>query len=206
MMKCPSCGTENPDDSQYCDDCGAHMLNAQKSTVAPRIKPQFSEEQNVQSSNVTSVGIPIFVGEKPSGGKTSLGKTNNDNSEAARRTPTTTAAAKAVHATLLIERGANVGAEFRLTEDESYLGRWDADNGIFPDIDLDTHDPEAKISRRHARIVCEKNKYAVEDLGSTNGTFINRGRRLIPGIRQPLNDGDEIIVGKTFLRFHIVDK
>jgi len=34
-----------------------------------------------------------------------------------------------------------------------------------------------------------------------HGTFINRGKRLSPGTRQQLNDGDEIIVGKTFLRF-----
>jgi len=40
-------------------------------------------------------------------------------------------------------------------------------------------------------------------LGSTNGTFINRGRRLIPGIAQSIKDGDEIIVGKTFLRFYV---
>jgi pSer/pThr/pTyr-binding forkhead associated (FHA) protein len=43
----------------------------------------------------------------------------------------------------------------------------------------------------------------VEDLGSTNGTFVNRGRRLLPGSPQVLTDGDEIIVGKTFLRFKI---
>ena len=46
-------------------------------------------------------------------------------------------------------------------------------------------------------------KYFLEDQGSTNGTFVNRGRRLEPGQRHPLKDGDEIIVGKTFLRFHI---
>ena len=46
-------------------------------------------------------------------------------------------------------------------------------------------------------------QYVIEDLGSTNGTFVNRGRRLKPGERQPLNDGDEIIVGKTFLRFQL---
>jgi pSer/pThr/pTyr-binding forkhead associated (FHA) protein len=109
-----------------------------------------------------------------------------------------------VHATLLIERGNSVGTEFHLTAEESYIGRWDADNGIFPDVDLDAFDPEAKVSRRHARIIRENNQYGVEDLGSTNGTFINRGRRLIPGNRQQLKDGDEIIVGKTFLRFHVV--
>jgi pSer/pThr/pTyr-binding forkhead associated (FHA) protein len=46
-------------------------------------------------------------------------------------------------------------------------------------------------------------QYFLEDQGSTNGTFVNRGRRLEPGQRHPLKDGDEIIVGKTFLRFQV---
>jgi FHA domain-containing protein len=109
------------------------------------------------------------------------------------------------HARLVIERGRSVGKQFMLSDTESQIGRWDADGGIFPDVDLDSEDPEAKVSRRHARITrLPDGQYSVEDLGSTNGTFINRGKRLLPGNRQPLNDGDEIIVGKTFLRFHIV--
>ena len=108
------------------------------------------------------------------------------------------------HAWLTIERGRSVGKQFTLSDQESQIGRWDADGGIFPDIDLDADDPEAKVSRRHARITLNNGQYFLEDLGSTNGTFVNRGKRLIPGYRQILNDGDEIIVGKTFLRFHIV--
>jgi pSer/pThr/pTyr-binding forkhead associated (FHA) protein len=108
------------------------------------------------------------------------------------------------HAKLVIERGRSAGKQFTLSDDESQIGRWDADGGIFPDVDLDSDDPEAKVSRRHARIVLRNGQYFIEDLGSTNGTFINRGRRLLPGDRQPLRDGDEIIVGKTFLRFHVV--
>ena len=111
--------------------------------------------------------------------------------------------AEDAHAKLVIERGRSAGKQFPLTEEESQIGRWDADGGIFPEIDLDADDPEAKVSRRHARIMRRNGEYFVEDLGSTNGTFINRGRRLLPGDRQPLRDGDEIIVGKTFLRFHI---
>jgi pSer/pThr/pTyr-binding forkhead associated (FHA) protein len=107
-------------------------------------------------------------------------------------------------ARLVIERGKSVGKQFVLSSAESQIGRWDADGGIFPDIDLDSDDPEAKVSRRHARITFQDGKYFLEDLGSTNGTFINRGKRLSPGTRQPLNDGDEIIVGKTFLRFNLV--
>jgi len=111
---------------------------------------------------------------------------------------------QAVHAALTIQRGRSAGKEFPLHEDESYVGRWDADSGIFPDVDLDADDPEAKVSRRHARITRRGLQYFIEDLGSTNGTFINRGRRLLPGDRQPLNDGDEIIIGKTFLKFKVL--
>lgn len=111
---------------------------------------------------------------------------------------------KPVHATLVIQRGRAAGKQFPLSENETQIGRWDADGGIFPDVDLDSDDPEAKVSRRHARITRRDGQYFIEDLGSTNGTFINRGRRLLPGDRQVLRDGDEIIVGKTFLRFHIL--
>jgi len=107
------------------------------------------------------------------------------------------------HASLIIERGDAPGTEFRLVHDESTIGRWDADNGVFPDVDLDQHDSDAKVSRRHARIVRSNGSYYIEDLGSTNGTYVNRGRRLLPGNAQVLNDGDELIVGKTFLRFQV---
>ena len=142
-----------------------------------------------QSSNVTSVGIPniaqvIKEAERASNSDLKL-------------------AGKNVRATLIIERSDAVGTEFQVASDESLIGRWDADNGIFPDIDLDRHDPEAKISRRHARILHKDGQYSIEDLGSTNGTYVNRGRRLIPGTAQLLKDQDEIIVGKTFLRFYI---
>src|SRR5262245_44117188 len=97
--------------------------------------------------------------------------------------------------------GAKIGKEFPISGTEAMIGRWDADGGIFPDIDLDQDDPEAKVSRRHARIQFSNNQYLIEDLGSTNGTFVNRGPRLPPGAKQPLKNGDEIIVGKTFLKF-----
>ncbi len=109
--------------------------------------------------------------------------------------------APSVRAKLVIQRGGKIGKEFPIVGIESMIGRWDADGGIFPDVDLDQDDPEAKVSRRHARIQFLNNQYLLEDLGSTNGTFINRGPRLLPGIKQPLNNGDEIIVGKTFLKF-----
>ena len=43
----------------------------------------------------------------------------------------------------------------------------------------------------------------LEDIGSLNGTFVNRSRRLDPGSPVVLKDGDEIIVGKTFFKFSL---
>lgn len=104
-------------------------------------------------------------------------------------------------ARLMVARGVSAGHEFPLSGTEWLIGRWDPEQGIFPDVDLDPVDPEVTVSRRHARIWYQNGHYLIEDLGSTNGTFINRGRRLTPGRRYVIRDGDEIIVGKTFLKF-----
>ena len=201
MTKCDRCGTENLDGSQYCDECGA-ALNVGQSTHAQMSYTMGGNNAggggNSASADVKSVSdappakkqefapqhaVPAFA-------ISSSGLSVSDNENA--------------HARLVIERGRSAGKQFPLSDEESQIGRWDADGGIFPDVDLDADDPEAKVSRRHARIMRRGELYFIEDLGSTNGTFINRGRRLLPGDRQPLRDGDEIIVGKTFLRFHIV--
>ncbi len=194
MIRCQSCGTESLTGSQYCDECGASLIVTAQTSLQPaeisNARPQTPETPIFQSTNVTSYGVlPIdFEPSKPE----AQSSKNNEKSGS-------------VYATLVIERGESAGTEFALAADESNIGRWDADNGIFPDVDLDKHDPEAKISRRHARIIRQDGKFMIEDLGSTNGTFVNRGRRLLPGNKNVLNDGDEIIIGKTFLRFNLND-
>jgi hypothetical protein len=172
------------DGSQYCDECGAPLR--------PNGRPSPVQKKPGHDGNGNHAPAP---GSHPefAGGRVSAGL----NFSALRTT------AKP-HARLVIEKGRSTGKQFMLNDVEAQIGRWDADGGIFPDVDLDTDDPEAKVSRRHARITLSNGQYFLEDLGSTNGTFINRGKRLPPGHRQALCDGDEIIVGKTFLRFHIV--
>lgn len=190
MIKCLTCGTNNLEGSQYCDECGK-LLNSANTSEVSENKAAASEKSVFQSASVTSVGIPLIFEEPKTVKQTDLEVSSNENG-----------LNKDVRARLIIERGSSIGTEFQIFSDESNIGRWDADNGIFPDVDLDTHDPEAKVSRRHARIIYENDKFLIEDLGSTNGTFVNRGRRLLPGTPHILTDGDEIIVGKTFLRFN----
>jgi len=191
MMKCQTCARENPNGSQYCDECGVKLYgNKEVKSDAPNFQPKYPETPIFRGANVTSIGIPAIVEEIKS----------DDDFDQDSNSPK-----KGVHSKLIIERGEAIGTEFTLSTEESFIGRWDADNGIFPDVDLDAYDPEAKVSRRHARVLLQGEKYFIEDLGSTNGTFVNRGRRLIPGSKQVLNDNDEVIVGKTFLRFYIND-
>lgn len=205
MIKCQACGTQNLDTSQFCDECGDAMIKYEAPNIqqpAQAVSNQSGEHPPAgnpvfQQANVTSVGLPPLEDNAT---------TPDDDDEESGETGENVDRfkAKGVHASLIIERGQAIGTEFALSAEESNIGRWDADNGVFPDIDLDAHDPEAKVSRKHARILCQDGQYTVEDLGSTNGTFVNRGRRLIPGNPHLLKDGDEIIVGKTFLRFQVV--
>jgi hypothetical protein len=188
MITCDRCKTENLEGSQYCDECGAPLR--------PNLHQSFSDtaglNSGVDGQNGSRAPVASPKPEFASGPAAAFNVSSSLNSS------------PKPHARLVIERGRSIGKQFMLSDVEAQIGRWDADGGIFPDIDLDADDPEAKVSRRHARITLRDGQYFVEDLGSTNGTFVNRGKRLPPGYRQPLRDGDEIIVGKTFLRFYIV--
>jgi pSer/pThr/pTyr-binding forkhead associated (FHA) protein len=106
-------------------------------------------------------------------------------------------------AKLTIVRGGRQGHEFPLENGNNLIGRWDPETGAFPEVDMEADDPEAKISRKHALLRIEDGKITVEDIGSLNGTYVNRQPRLQPGNPVELKSGDEIIIGKTFLKLTI---
>lgn len=86
---------------------------------------------------------------------------------------------------LVIRRGPNPNQTFELNRDTITIGR-DITN------DIVINDPE--ISRHHARLVRSGSGYAIEDLRSTNATFVNRQRITGP---QQLANGDLIGFGET---------
>jgi pSer/pThr/pTyr-binding forkhead associated (FHA) protein len=92
------------------------------------------------------------------------------------------------------------GAEIPLPEgDEILIGREDPVSGIYPEIDLTPHGgEEGGVSRQHARLTVEEGNYFVEDLDSTNFTFVNK-QKLTPKTRTSVNDGDEIRCGRVAL-------
>ena len=193
MVICERCNTENQDGARYCDECGAALWLAGR--ISPVSPPNGRNGQGAQAER--SDARPEVPHPPETRAVASADLTGVQISSAAVSIGTE------AHAQLVIERGRSAGKRFPLNNLEAQIGRWDADGGVFPDVDLDDDDPEAKVSRRHARILLRDGEYFIEDLGSTNGTFINRGHRLAPGDKQALRDGDEIIVGKTFLRFQV---
>lgn len=86
---------------------------------------------------------------------------------------------------LVLQSGSSSGIEHPLEKAELFIGR-------DPSNDIVISDPE--VSRRHARLVLTGNTYAIEDLGSTNGTFL-RGQRLTAPV--VLTPGEVITFGEN---------
>jgi pSer/pThr/pTyr-binding forkhead associated (FHA) protein len=68
-------------------------------------------------------------------------------------------------------------------------------NQIVPAIDVSNLPDEDIVSRNHAQIHIDKNTYFIEDLGSSNGTYLNKVK-LEPGKLYPLKLGDKINLGQ----------
>jgi pSer/pThr/pTyr-binding forkhead associated (FHA) protein len=78
---------------------------------------------------------------------------------------------------------------------ELIIGRSDPVRNIYPDVDLTGYGGDKSgVSRSHARLIVQGFQVYLEDLNSTNFTFLNR-QKLNPGQRYLLKNGDEIRVG-----------
>jgi hypothetical protein len=86
-------------------------------------------------------------------------------------------------ALLVVKRGPNAGSRFLLDQDVTTAGR-------HPDSDIFLDD--VTVSRRHAEFRREGSGYTVHDVGSLNGTYVNRE----PIDATSLSGGDEVQIGK----------
>ena len=91
-------------------------------------------------------------------------------------------------ALLVVKRGPNAGSRFLLDQAGTSAGR-------HPDSDIFLDD--VTVSRRHAEFRLENNEFQVVDVGSLNGSYVNRE----PVDSAALANGDEVQIGKFRLVF-----
>jgi hypothetical protein len=99
---------------------------------------------------------------------------------------------------LIVLRGQRQNVEYQIYEGDNYIGRAD-DKAV--DLDLEDQEPPDRIwsSRQHAVIAFEGGSMTIEDLNSTNGTYLNR-TRIETGKKIPLSVNDVIQIGTVQLK------
>ncbi|GAB3597779.1 hypothetical protein GCM10027446_26420 [Angustibacter peucedani] len=136
---------------------------------APAQPPRPADAtMNLQALGSTEVGEPTA---------------GDDTGQAPAIDPGTLASLRAGTALLRVDHGPNAGSRFLLDGDLTTVGRHPSS-----DIFLD----DVTVSRKHAEFVREGTAFSVRDVGSLNGTYVNRQRI----DSSPLATGDEVQVGK----------
>lgn len=220
-MKCDVCGSDNLEGAAYCEDCGAKLVVAQAVAVSsggaevhaaappppqpvvapPPPAPVAGAQQTCSSCGAENPDTEQYCVDCGA----SLGSTPPTPTHAVDVTigaPAVTAPPPPVAAgptgRLVLTAKAR---DYKLNQEITTIGRRSPADQIEPDIDLTDDDPDSYVSRRHAQILHNEDHYIYEDVGSSNGSFINNVR-CQPGVQHILKDSDNIRVGKTEFVFH----
>ena len=165
---CPRCGAHAAEASRFCSQCGTPL----------RAGAVSGEHSSETTSTISISGLEAYDSETT--GQTPL------------LSPEAQAAVEALppgSALLVVRRGPNSGARFLLDAEVTTAGRHPQS-----DIFLD----DVTVSRRHVEFRRESDgRFTVVDVGSLNGTYVNRER--IDAV--PLASGDEVQIGKFRLVF-----
>ncbi|WP_328337328.1 zinc-ribbon and FHA domain-containing protein [Streptomyces violaceus] len=169
-LVCTRCGNRNAENSRFCSNCGAPL----RAGATP-------ERPSETTSTISISGLEAY------------------DAEATGQTPTPTLSPEAQAAVdalplgsalLVVRRGPNSGSRFLLDGDLTTAGRHPQS-----DIFLD----DVTVSRRHVEFRRgQDGSFTVADVGSLNGTYVNRER--IDQIA--VSNGDEVQIGKYRLVFY----
>ncbi|MCX5383681.1 FHA domain-containing protein [Streptomyces sp. NBC_00083] len=167
---CTRCGHSNPAASRFCSNCGAPLR--------PGVVPERASET---TSTISISGLEAYDAEVT--GQTQLPSLSPEAQAAVDALPLGSAL-------LVVRRGPNSGSRFLLDGELTTAGRHPQS-----DIFLD----DVTVSRRHVEFRRGADgRFTVSDVGSLNGTYVNRER--IDAV--DLANGDEVQIGKYRLVFY----
>ena len=170
-MFCTQCGHQNPEGSRFCASCGAALSRTGGSSGG---------ERAVETTS--TISLSALEGALESEPAHAPAEPSHDSGAREGLPPGS--------ALLVVKRGPNAGSRFLLDADTTTAGR-------HPESDIFLDD--VTVSRRHAEFVREGGGFLVRDVGSLNGTYLNRERIEAAG----LAGGDEVQIGKFRLVFLI---
>ncbi|MBW8805384.1 MAG: zinc-ribbon and FHA domain-containing protein [Catenulisporales bacterium] len=178
MPFCTRCGNANQAGSRFCSHCGTALAE-------PPLPgdPLAAEGAAERTSTMSLSGVDLAEPEASTVGE------DTERLSLAPADREALAALPAGSALLVVRRGPNAGSRFLLDADVTTVGR-SPDSDIFLD--------DVTVSRRHAEFARTAQGFLVRDVGSLNGTYVDRN--LIQ--EALLRDGDEVQVGKYRLVFH----
>ncbi|WP_299541816.1 FHA domain-containing protein [uncultured Streptomyces sp.] len=169
MPVCTRCGHQNAAGSRFCSNCGAPLRGG------------VPERPSETTSTISISGLEAYEAEAT--GQTLLPSLSPEAQAAVDALP-------AGSALLVVRRGPNSGSRFLLDSDLTTAGRHPQS-----DIFLD----DVTVSRRHVEFRRGADgSFTVGDVGSLNGTYVNRER--IDSVA--LSNGDEVQIGKYRLVFY----
>ncbi|MEU6846912.1 FHA domain-containing protein [Streptomyces sp. NPDC046716] len=169
-LVCQRCGNRNGENSRFCSNCGAPLRGG----VA-------AEGPSETTSTISISGLESYDPEAT--GQTQLPTLSPEAQAAVDALPLGSAL-------LVVRRGPNSGSRFLLDGELTTAGRHPQS-----DIFLD----DVTVSRRHVEFRrLQDGSFTVADVGSLNGTYVNRER--IDSVT--LNNGDEVQIGKYRLVFY----
>ncbi|MFF4530051.1 FHA domain-containing protein [Streptomyces sp. NPDC001407] len=167
---CTRCGHRNAEASRFCSNCGA-----------PLRPGAVAERASETTSTISISGLEAYDSETT--GQTPIPTLSPEAQAAVDALPLGSAL-------LVVRRGPNSGSRFLLDGDLTTAGRHPQS-----DIFLD----DVTVSRRHVEFRRGQNGgFTVADVGSLNGTYVNRER--IDSVE--LSNGDEVQIGKYRLVFY----
>ncbi|NDZ82776.1 FHA domain-containing protein [Streptomyces sp. SID10853] len=169
MPVCTRCGHRNAEDSRFCSNCGAPL------------RAGVPERPSETTSTISISGLEAYEAEVT--GQTASPSLSPEAQAAVDALPLGSAL-------LVVRRGPNSGSRFLLDGDLTTAGRHPQS-----DIFLD----DVTVSRRHVEFRRNADGgFTVSDVGSLNGTYVNRER--IDTV--VLANGDEVQIGKYRLVFY----
>ncbi|MEA5417631.1 FHA domain-containing protein [Spirulina sp. CCNP1310] len=193
--QCPNCGASVQSDASFCGQCGHHLqasepaiMNEPQNTPPPL--PDFPEPDFPQPDFPPPIDFDESAFELPEPTAVAPAETPPP-----LPTPAPSPAKTQLQVQIASLLHIQTNTELSLPQHLAVIHIGKPGGPIPPDIDVSGFPDSAVVSRVHADIRIEGGIYYVEDVGSSNGTYVNHNP-LLPGNRHRLRGGDRIALGK----------